>query len=279
MAAVDGVLTQRSGSVLELTISREQNQNSLDASAMAELDRRIAEAAADTKVRVLVIRGAGEKAFSAGADLRELTRADAAAAARILKAGQRVFRSLETLGKPAIAAVDGYALGGGFELCLAASLIIATDRSRFGLPEVGLGLIPGYGGTQRLTRAIGKHRALRIMLTGDLIDARGAHEIGILSLPPVPVAEFDDRVRELAEQLAVRSPRAMESILDGVDASQQDGLAHGLRLESRLAIDARASADGLEGVAAFFEKRSPSFAGIDTSDRPDTVGTDAGGST
>jgi enoyl-CoA hydratase len=206
-----------------------------------------------------VITGAGDRAFSAGADLDELTGLDPVDRRALLERGQRVFRSLETLGIPVIAAVNGYALGGGFELALACTLIVAAESARFGLPEVGLGLIPGYGGTQRLPRAVGSRAALGMMLTGEQIDAARADELGILSQPPVPVDDLLEVVGSLADSISGKSPRAASLILKAVGYA--DSLDASLAHETTLAALAAASGDAEDGIDAFREKRTPRFEG------------------
>lgn len=255
------LLTERRGAVLRLTIDRPERNNALSGGLLAAIGDAVVTAAADPAVRVVVLAGAGGKAFSAGADLHELSAQTSDDARRLLEHGQDVLRTVETCGKPVVASVDGYALGGGFELCLAASVIVASDRARFGLPEVKLGLLPGYGGTQRLTRLVGRQRALRVMLLGDLVDAHEAHALGILALPPVPSAELDARTDAVAAALAERSPEAMARILDAVDVASHTGLHDGLGWETRQAVAARGSDDGGEGVQAFLDKRAAHFAG------------------
>ena len=170
-----------------------------------------------------------------------------------------MFRALERLGKPTIAAVNGYALGGGFELTLSCSLIVGAERARFGLPEAGLGLIPGYGGTLRLPRLVGRPAAIRLMLTGERIGASQAHELGILCQTPVPDDELLAVAGGLAEEIASSSPRAVVLILESMGSS--DGLDGGLAHETTLAALAASSEDATEGISAFREKRKPDFGG------------------
>ncbi len=220
-------------------------------SALAfEIDRLEAEPA-----RAIVISGAGDRAFCAGADLDELADRDADEAAAILGAGQGVFRALERLPVPTIAAVDGYALGGGFELALSCTLVVASERARFGLPEAGLGLIPGYGGTQRLPRAIPPGPAKRLMLTGERLGAGEAYRLGLLAEPPTPAGEATAAATTLATAIAERSATAIATILALTDPHGEVGLSR----ETDRAAFAVAGADGREGVAAFREKRKPQF--------------------
>lgn len=256
----EGVLiAEQKGRVRRLTINRPKVLNALNAAVISALEAEVANAGADPGARVLVVTGAGERAFSAGADLDELTGLDPADRRGLLARGQRVFRALERLGIPSIAAVNGYALGGGFELALACSIIVGSERAGFGLPEAGLGLMPGYGGTQRLPRLIGKGPALRMMLSGERVDAAGAHALGILSGPPVPQEELMETVEALAQEISGKSPRAAALILEAVGST--DDLDAGLAHETTLAALAAASGDAAEGIRAFKEKRAPDFEG------------------
>lgn len=253
------LIAEQRGAVRYLTLNRPKALNALNAGVFAALEAELASVAADAGTRTVVITGAGDRAFSAGADLDELTGLDPADRRALLERGQRIFRFLETLGTPVIAAVNGFALGGGFELALACPLIVAAEGARFGLPEVGLGLIPGYGGTQRLPRAIGARAALRVMLTGERLDAVRAHELGVLSQPPVPDGRLMQVAGSLAEEIAGKSPRSMNLILKAVGYA--DGLDAGLAHETTLAALAASSGDAAEGTAAFREKRKPDFGG------------------
>ena len=240
-----------------LTIDRPDRLNALNSILLRELGDQLAEIAGRPQTRVVVVTGAGPKAFSAGADLDELAGLSAEDAKAVLERGQGVMRVLERLGKPVIAAVNGYALGGGLELSLACSMIVASAQASFGLPEAGLGLIPGYGGTQRLPRAIGKGAALRLMLTGDRLNAHEAYDAGLLCQLPVESGELLDTARELAGRMATQSPSAHRLILQAVHA--EAGLDDGLALEATLGGVAIASRDGREGISAFREKRRPTF--------------------
>jgi enoyl-CoA hydratase len=257
----DVLIAEQRGHVRYLMLNRPDVLNALNARVFALLRTELASVASDPGTRVLVITGAGDRAFSSGADLEELMGLDPVDTRALLEQGQRVLRDLETLGTPVIAAVNGYALGGGFELALACPLVVGAERAQFGLPEVGLGLMPGYGGTQRLPRVVGPQAALRMMLTGQRVDATRAHELGILSQPPVEDGQLLEVVGDLAKEIASRSPRAASLILQSVGASS--GLDAGLAHETTLAALAAASGDAAEGVAAFREKRSHNFGYID----------------
>ncbi len=253
------LIAEQKGRVRYLWLNRPRVMNALNAGVFSLLEAELESIRADRGTRAVVITGAGERAFSAGADLDELMGLDAVDVRRLLDRGQRVFRALERLGTPTIAAVNGYALGGGFELALACSLIIGSKNAKFGLPEVGLGLIPGYGGTQRLPRLAGEQAALRLMLTGQRIDAVRAHELGMLSQPPVADEKLLEVAGELAEEISGQSPRSAALILEAVFSSGDldSSLAH----ETTLAALAASSSDAEEGVKAFRERRTPDFGG------------------
>jgi len=253
-----GVTSERHGATLLLRLDRPAVHNALSAGVLAALARAIDEAARDAAVRAVVLTGAGERAFCAGADLGELRGLDADAAHARLAHGQRVLRRLERLAKPTIAAVNGLALGGGFELALACTLVLASERASFGLPEALLGLIPGYGGTQRLPRALGRRRALALMLTGDRLAAAEAHTAGLLAAAPLAPDELLPSALALAERLAGGSARAIALIREAV-GGDPDGDAELVR-ESALAALSLAGADAAEGIAAFLDKRPPRFA-------------------
>jgi enoyl-CoA hydratase len=253
----DAVRVSVEGAVARITLDRPEARNALNSGVLDALDAAVAAAAEDPAVRVLVLDAAGERAFCAGADLDELRGLSGLAARAHLARGQRVLRRLETCGVPSIAAVRGWALGGGFELALACSLIVGAESARFGLPEARLGLMPGYGGTQRLTRAVGPKAALTMMLTAEPINARRAWELGLLARPPVQDEELDERTSELAALLASRSPSSLASVLECVDAAHPPDAA--LRHETALAGLATASPAAAEGISAFLEGRPPAF--------------------
>jgi enoyl-CoA hydratase len=243
-----------------VTIDRQEKLNALNADVMGELGGVFESLGADGAVRAVILTGAGGRAFVAGADIAELARMDPLDAARLSREGQRVFGTIERCPKPVIAAVGGYALGGGCELALACHLRIASSSARFGLPEVGLGIIPGYGGTVRLARAVGLSHATEMILTGEPIDAARAREIGLVSA----VVEADALLAEakkLARRVTKNGPLAvrlaLESIYRGVDL----GAAEALDLESALFGLLASTEDMKEGTRAFLEKRKPGFRG------------------
>ena len=243
-----------------LTITRPAKLNALNRTALSELQAVLDGLRTDDALRALIITGAGPKAFVAGADIAEFEGFTPDEATRYARLGQAVFDTLESLPVPTIAAINGYALGGGCELALACTFRLVADSARLGLPETSLGLIPGFGGTQRLARAVGRQQALELILTGRQVTAEEAVALG-LALRVVPGPQLLDEARAFADQLAVRAPLALryarEAIADGLDRPLADGLA----LEARLFGLAAATADMREGVRAFLEKRQASFTG------------------
>ena len=239
-----------------LTLNRPDRLNALNSSVLRDLIGHLHGAADDPAVGAVVIRGSGDRAFCAGADLDEISGLDIEQAHAFIRGGHRTMSAVESSPVPVIAAVDGYALGGGLELMLACHVVIASDTSSFGLPEAKIGCIPGFGGTQRLLAASGKAAALHLMLTGQRIDANRAWDIGLLSVPPIARTEFDAEVAELAATIASGSRGGLRNILEAAhQAAHSDALEH----EAALAAIAIASADGQEGIRSFAEKRSPAF--------------------
>ncbi len=251
-------LTVEDGPVTLVRLERPDVHNALNADLLDALDTAISRAASGT-ARVIVITGSGERAFSAGADLDELAGLNSTEAHARLTRGQQVMNRVAACPIPVIAAVNGTALGGGFELVLAATFPVLADHAKLGLPEAGLGLIPGYGGTQRLVRAVGPQVATHAMLTGARLTADRAHTLGLTPVPPVPGDELVEAALEIARGLVTRGPGAVEAILSAVRASSDAPTESGLRLESALAALATGSAEAAEGIAAFREKRTPVF--------------------
>jgi enoyl-CoA hydratase len=247
-------------SVCWITIHRPDKLNALDRRTVEELDAARAAAVADGDVRVLVLTGSGDKAFVAGADIRMMSALGAAEAREFAGFLQAAFGRLERSPKPVIAALNGYALGGGCELALACHLRIAADTARFGQPEVNLGLIPGAGGTQRLRRLVGLGRALELVLTGQTIDAAEAHRIGLVHRV-VPAAALRTEVGSLARALAEKAPIALACALDAMTAGADCPLPEAQRLEAALFGVCFATEDMREGTQAFLEKRKPVFRG------------------
>lgn len=243
-----------------LTVNRPDKLNALSNELIEELDKFLNELENDEALRVLVMTGAGEKAFVAGADIQELVDRDALVGRRVSRKRQTVFSRIENLPIPVIAAVNGYALGGGLELALACSIRVCSERAQFGAPEVKLGIIPGDGGTQRLPRLVGLGRAMEMVLTGDFIDAQEAHRIGLVNRV-VPHDDLMDAAMELAQKIAKRPPLAVRYAKEAVNRSQEGDTAAGYALESYLHALSCTTQDKKEGVEAFLEKRKGRFKG------------------
>jgi enoyl-CoA hydratase len=246
--------------IATVTINRPDKLNALNAETKAELRDAFSRAATDNAVDVVIVTGAGEKAFVAGTDIAELSGLNAQTGREFAAQGQQLFDLIENLGKPVIAAVNGYALGGGCELALACHLRIASDKARFGQPEVGLGIIPGYGGTQRLARTIGAGRALEMILTGVQVDAGEALRIGLAN-KVFPAPELMRRTLSIAALITGNGQLAVRMGLKAVNASGRGDIADGLRLEAALFGACCETEDFREGVGAFLGKRKPAFKG------------------
>ncbi|MGH9472917.1 MAG: enoyl-CoA hydratase/isomerase family protein [Terriglobales bacterium] len=243
-----------------ITIDRPEKMNALNLATIAELEQAFATVAAEAAVRAVVVTGAGEKAFVAGADIGELAALDPIAGREYGRRGQALFRAIELSPKPVIAAINGHALGGGLELALACSFRIAAEHAKLGQPEVKLGLIPGYGGTQRLPRLIGAGRALEMLLTGEPITAAAALACGLVNAI-VPAAELLSRAEALAAKAAANAPLAVRLCLEAVRRGLEMNLEEGLYLESSLFALCCGTADMKEGTRAFVEKRAARFEG------------------
>lgn len=246
--------------VCTLTINRPEKLNALNENVLGLLSQAIDTLASDDSVNVVVITGAGERAFVAGADIGELRALEAQQTRAFIHRGQDLMNRIENLGKPVIAAVNGFALGGGCELALACTLRIAADSAIIGLPEVKLGLIPGYGGTQRLSRLIGRGRALHLMLTGEPVPADQAETMGLVNRV-VPAGDLQETVEKLASRLAAGAPCAMKSIMNAVHQGSDLTLIEGLKVEANEFYEVSQTQDMREGTNAFLEKRKPQFQG------------------
>ena len=256
----ENLILERDGAVAIVTLNRPKVLNALNGQTLTELDTVMRELPADAGIRAIVLTGAGEKSFVAGADINELAVQTPVEGKEHARSGQRIFDTIENLGKPVIAAVNGFALGGGCELAMACTLRIASDTARFGQPEVNLGLIPGYAGSQRLPRIVGKGIALEILLTGDMVGAARAYEIGLVNRV-VPAADLMAEVKKLAHALAAKAPIAVRYILEAVHQGAEAPFAVAEVLETSLFGTIAASADMREGTTAFLEKRKPEWQG------------------
>ncbi len=248
------------GDLAVVTVDRQDKLNALNAEVIAELGEVFEALRDDDKVRGVLLTGAGEKAFVAGADIGELAKMDSVTGVRVSRSGQDVFLAIERFPKPVLAAVGGYALGGGCELALACHLRVASDNARFGLPEVGLGIIPGYGGTIRLARLIGLGRAIEMTLTGDMIAAERAAEIGLVSAVH-PRAELLDRAKELLRRITRNGPLAVRMALESIQRGMDVAMQGALDFESSLFGLLASTEDMKEGMSAFLEKRKAEFRG------------------
>jgi enoyl-CoA hydratase/carnithine racemase len=259
-ATLANVAYEKKGGIAYVTVNRPKVLNALNTPTWADLRTAFEDARDDDAVRGVIVTGAGDKAFIAGADISELAHATALEAEESSRFGQKVLELIENLGKPVIAAVNGFALGGGCETAMACTIRIAVDTAKFGQPEVKLGLLPGGGGTQRLPRLVGKGRALQIILSGGMISAAEASRIGLVN-EVVPAANLIGRAEEILKQIAANAPvsvrLSLEAVNKGMDTSQSEGFA----LEASYFGLCAATEDKKEGTSAFLEKRAPQFHG------------------
>jgi enoyl-CoA hydratase len=256
----ENILFERSEAIVQITLNRPKVLNALNRALFVEVEAVLDEIAADNSIRVAILTGAGEKAFAAGADIGELAKVSAIEGQRLALDGQRIFSKMEKLGKPVLAAINGFALGGGCELAMSATLRIASETARFGQPEVKLGLLPGYGGSQRLPRLVGKGAALKLLLTGEMISAAEALRIGLVD-EVVPAADLLPRVRALASTIASMAPIAVRQTIAAVNVGYDLPLEQALAHEAALFGLCCGTEDKAEGTAAFLEKRPPSWKG------------------
>ena len=251
------VLYEKIGSIAYVSFNRPAVLNALNGPTLADLRAALEDARDDDQVRGVILTGAGEKAFAAGADIGQLAKASAVEAERSSRSTQETFDLLENLGKPVIAAINGFALGGGCEAALACTIRIATPRSRFGQPEVKLGVLPGGGGTQRLPRLVGKGRALQLILTGGTIDAEEAHRIGLVN-EIVAAEDLISRAEAIIQEIAANAPLAVRYAIEAVNSESQ---SEGIVLEAAYFGLLAGTEDKTEGTSAFLEKRAPQFKG------------------
>jgi enoyl-CoA hydratase len=243
-----------------ITVNRPDKLNALSRAVVQELDDAFDLVARESEIRAAIVTGAGEKAFVAGADINELAVLSAVEASAYAADGQRAFRKLETSHKPAVAAVNGFALGGGLELAMSCTVRFASENAKLGQPEVKLGIVPGFGGTQRLPRLVGRGRALELLLAGEPVTAAEAHRIGLVNAV-VPQAELLAYSRAWLTKVLANAPVAVGLVMEAVDVGLDCGLDSGLRFEAAAFGVSASTQDRIEGTRAFLEKRKPAFAG------------------
>jgi len=246
--------------IATVTVDRPEKLNAMTRETLQELEQAFDALASDDAVRAVIVTGAGDKAFVAGADIKELAEESATTGHLAAQRGQETFRKIEALGKPVVAAINGFALGGGLELALACHLRVASENAKLGLPEVTLGVIPGYGGSQRLARLVGRGRALELILTGAHIDASEAHRIGLVNRV-VPKTELLSETEKLVRKIIANGPLALRHALIAVDQGLDVAQEQGMLLEATLFGILFGTDDLREGMNAFLEKRRAEFKG------------------
>ena len=256
----ENILLEKKNAIAYVTVNRPRVLNALNMATMEELRVAFSDIKSDASIRVAILTGAGEKAFVAGADIGELAKQDAVSGKEYAHRGQAVLELIENLGKPVIACINGFALGGGCELALACTMRLASDNAKLGQPEVKLGIIPGYGGTQRLPRLVGKGPAMQIVLGGEVITAQEAHRIGLVN-EVTSSAELIARAEAIAAKIIANAPLAVQYAMEAVNKGMEMSLAEGLFLEASLFGVCCATTDKAEGTAAFLEKRAAQFRG------------------
>ncbi|HTT30112.1 MAG TPA: enoyl-CoA hydratase-related protein [Solirubrobacteraceae bacterium] len=257
---MENVLYEKRAGVAYVTVNRPKVLNALDRKTLAELREAFEDARDDAAVRGAILTGAGDKAFIAGADIREIAGADAVTAAELTRNGQGVLDLIENLGKPVVAAINGFALGGGCETAMACTIRVAAEHARFGQPEVRLGVIPGFGGTQRMPRLVGKGAALRLILSADPIGAPEAYRIGLVD-EVVPAGELLAHAEAILEKITANAPLGIRFAIEAVNRGLEGSQTEGLVLESSFFALCAATHDKQEGTSAFLEKRAPKFEG------------------
>jgi enoyl-CoA hydratase len=258
--SLETVLYEKRGAIAYVTLNRPKVLNALNKRAVADLKAAFEDARDDSGVRGIIFTGAGDKSFIAGADINEMATDTPVQAEEKTRFGQGLMDLIENLGKPVIAAVNGFALGGGCESALACTIRLAGENAQFGLPEVKLGIMPGYGGTQRLPRLVGKGVALQLILTGGMISAQEAYRIGLVN-EVVPSTELIIRAEAIINQIGANAPQSIKFALEAVNKGSETSLAEGLLLESSLVAICTSTEDKREGTKAFLEKRAPKFQG------------------
>ncbi|MGO8984724.1 MAG: enoyl-CoA hydratase-related protein [Terriglobales bacterium] len=256
----ENILLEKKSSIAYVTVNRPKVLNALNGATIEELRTAFHELKHDAAIRVVILTGAGEKAFVAGADIGELAQRDPVSGKEFAQRGQNVFNLIENLGKPVIACINGFALGGGCELALACTMRLASDNAKLGQPEVKLGILPGYGGTQRLPRLVGKGLAMQMVLAGEMITAQEAHRIGLVN-EVTPAAELIPRAEAIAAKIIANAPLAVQYAMEAVNKGMEMTLAEGMFLEAALFGVCCSTEDKKEGTAAFLEKRAAVFVG------------------
>jgi enoyl-CoA hydratase len=254
------VLYEKKGAIAYVTVNRPKVLNALNTPTWTDLRTAFEDARNDAVVRGVILTGAGDKAFIAGADISELAHATALDAERSSRFGQQVLDLIENLGKPVIAAINGFALGGGCETAMACTIRIAVETAKFGQPEVKLGLLPGGGGTQRLPRLVGKGRALQLILSGEMISAQEAYRIGLVN-EIVPPSQLIPRAEAILRQIVANAPISVKFALEAANKGLETSQSEGLLLEASYFGLCAATEDKKEGTTAFIEKRAPQFHG------------------
>lgn len=260
MTTYRNVLLEKRDRIAHITVNRPVAMNALNQDAIQDLRDAFLYVRYDESVQGVILTGAGDKAFVAGADITEIASASAIEAVGFTRHGQQLMNEIEDLGKPVIAAVNGFALGGGCELAMACTLRLAVERAHFGQPEVKLGLVPGFGGSQRLPKLVGKGRALQLILTGEPIDASEAYRIGLVN-EIVPAEGLISRAETILAKIIDNAPLAIRFSIEAVNRSESSPMEVGLALESALFSVCAASEDKAEGTSAFFAKRKAHFTG------------------
>ncbi len=257
---LETVTYEKKGAIAYVTLNRPKVLNALNKTALADLRAAFEDARDDSSLHGVILTGAGDKSFIAGADINEVATDTPVQAEEKTRRGQHLMDLIENLGKPVVAAINGFALGGGCEAALACTIRLAAESAKFGLPEVKLGIIPGYGGTQRLPRLVGKGVALQLILSGAMIDAQEAYRIGLVN-EVVPKAELIARAEAILNQIGANAPLSVRYALEAVNKGMETSVAEGLVLESTFVAICTSTEDKKEGTSAFLQKRPPQFQG------------------
>ena len=256
----DNILYEKNGPIAKVSLNRPKVLNALNQTVFLELKAAFEDARDDSNVRGVILTGSGDKAFAAGADIAEMSNYTAFEAEEATRRAQAVTELIENLGKPVVAAVNGFALGGGCELALACTIRIASETAKFGQPEVKIGIMPGAGGTQRLPRLVGKGRALQLILSGEIINVQEAYRIGLVN-EVVPAPDLIARAEAILNQINLNAPLGVKFSIEAVNKGLDASVSEGLLIEASLFGICAGSEDKKEGTSAFLEKRAPQFHG------------------